>query len=297
MSRSIACTVAFAAFAASIVGSPAGAQLQDNLGALSGDNAKGYLGPLPKALSGTLNAAIFQTGNVPKASVDFTIGVRLMGVAFDDEDRTYRPTDPPGFTSNGPVDAPTVIGDEQAVAQSGQGGTTLYHPGGFDIGEFAVAVPQLTIGSVMGTRAVVRWISLDLGDSDFGRLSLFGFGAQHSISQYFPGLPVDLAAGVFYQSFRIDDDLVDTKALHVDVTGSRSLGMLQPYVGVGFDRFDMEAEYDDSNSGQKIRVDFDTESDAHLTLGALLHLPVVKLHGELNVASTNGAAIGLSFGR
>ena len=61
MTRRIAWTVVLAALVAVAVGSPASAQLQDNLGALSGDNAKGYLGPLPKALSGTLNAAIFQS--------------------------------------------------------------------------------------------------------------------------------------------------------------------------------------------------------------------------------------------
>jgi hypothetical protein len=40
---------------------PASAQLADNLGALSGENAEGYLNPLVKGLSGTMNAAIFHT--------------------------------------------------------------------------------------------------------------------------------------------------------------------------------------------------------------------------------------------
>jgi len=299
MTRSVAWTVVLVALAAAGLVAPASAQLQDNLGALTGDNAKGYLGPLPKALSGTLNAAIFHSGDVPKTGVNFTIGVRLMGVTFDDGDRLYRPSDPPGFSSTGPVDAPTIIGDTQAVQQSGQGGTTLYHPGGFDIGEFALAVPELQFGSVAGTRAVVRWISLDLGDSDFGKLSLFGIGAQHSISQYFEKLPLDLAGGFLYQTFKIDDNLVDTKAFHINVTGSKRFGVFQPYVGVGFDNFKMDAEYEDSTSpgGQKIGVDFDAESNMHLTLGGMLDFPVVKINGELNVAATNGVAVGLSFGR
>jgi len=295
-SRTVRTAVLVALVAACAV-SPAVAQLQDNLGALTGDNAKGYLGPLPKALSGTLNAAIFQTGKVPLAGVHFAVGVRVMGVAFDDADRTYSPKDPPGFQSTSPVKAPTVIGDEQSVAQSGQGGTTLYHPGGFDIDEFAIAVPQATIGSVLGTRATVRWISLDLGNSDLGKLDLFGIGAQHSISRYVPGLPVDLAAGIFYQTFSIDDDLIKTKTFHFDVTGSKSFAMLQPYVGVGFDTLDMKAKYEDSNNpGQKVEVDFATESNAHLTIGAQLSFPVVKIHGEFNAAAVNGAAVGLSFG-
>ena len=289
-------TAILGVLAAACVAAPAIAQLQDNLGALTGDNAKGYLGPLPKALSGTLNAAIFQSGKVAKAGVHLTVGVHLMGVSFDDNDRTYSPTDPPGFQSTSAVKAPTVIGDPNAVPQSGQGGTTLYHPGGFDIGEFAVAVPQVTIGSVMGTSAVVRWISLDLGDSDFGKLDLLGIGGQHSISQYVPGLPVDVAAGVFYQTFNMSDDLIKTKAFHFDVTASKGFSMVQPYVGVGFDTFDMKSKYTDSTTGETIKADFDKESNAHLTIGALLNLPVVKIHGEFNAAAANGAAVGLSFG-
>uniref|UniRef100_A0A832I6B7 Transporter n=1 Tax=Eiseniibacteriota bacterium TaxID=2212470 RepID=A0A832I6B7_UNCEI len=296
MSRSphlLACAVLGALLAAA----PAAAQLSENLGSLSGDNAKGYLHPLNSALSGTMNAAIFQTGKVPKASPSFQIGVRVMGVTLPDDERTYRPTPPPGFTPIEDVQAPTVTGSGTAVAQQGQGGTTLYHPGGFDIGEFAFAAPQLSVGGLFGTRLVARWISVELGDSDLGSFDLFGVGAQHSISQYVPAMPFDLAAGLFYQSFSIDDDLVKSSALHLNVTASKSFGLVQPYLGVGYDTFELEAEYeDDTNPGNNIAVKLDKKSNAHLTLGLMVGFPVVKLYAEGNIAAANGAAVGLSFG-
>jgi hypothetical protein len=282
------------------VATPAAAQLTDNLGALTGENAKGYLGPLPKALSGTLNSAIFQTGHVPKTGIGFTIGVRAMGVSFSDESRLYTPTDPPGFSSTAPVQAPTVVGDLGAVAQDGQGGTVLYHPGGFDIDNFPLAVPQLEIGSFAGTRAVVRWIAVDVGDSDLGKISLFGIGGQHSLSQYLPpGFPVDIAAGIFYQKFSIDDDMVEAKALHFNVTGSRRFTFLEPYVGVGIDKLDMSVSYESDTGApdERIDVDFDSETNAHLTAGIRASLAFVKLHAEGNIAAENGVAVGLSFGR
>jgi hypothetical protein len=283
----------------------AGAQLSENLGALSGDNAKNYLGPLPDALSGTMNSAIFTSGNVPKIGINFAIGVKVMGVKFDDADRLYTPTDPPGFTSVAPIQqVPTVIGGTSAVAQDGQGGSTFYYPAGFDITQFTFAAPQLTIGNVMGTRAVVRWFAHTFPAPDPGetrlidKISFFGIGAQHSISQYFPGLPVDLAAGVFYQSFKINEDLLDIKAIHADVTGSKSFGLLQPYGALGFDTLKMNASYEDSNNpGNNIAVDFDRSTHVHLTAGLLANLPVVKLHAEANLAATNGLAVGLSFGK
>ena len=274
------------------------AQLADNLGALSGENTKKYLGPLPDALSGTMNSAIFTSGNVPKVGVNFAIGVKVMGVSFDSKDRLFTPTDPPNGDGTVP-EVPTVVGDPNAVVDPGAGGTTNFYPGGFDIDQFAFAAPQLNVGSVMGTRAVVRWFGHTFAKDNFiEKISFFGIGAQHSVSQYFPALPADLAFGVFYQTFKINSDLLDIKTFHVDVTGSRSFGLLQPYAAIGFDSFKMDAAYEDSgNPGNNIAVDFDRTSNIHLTAGLLANLAFVKIHGEANIAATNGVAVGLTFGK
>jgi len=299
----IARTVILAGLAVAAMVAPAAADLNDKLGALTGDNAKGYLGPLPKALSATLNSAVFQTGKVPKTGINFTIGVHVMGANFSDDDRTFVPVDPAGFQSDGSTEVPTIIGGSESVAVPGQGGTVLNYPGGLDTKTFTIAAPELTIGSVFGTRAVVRWFAMDLKDSDLGKIELFGFGGQHSISQYFPNLPADVAFGAFYQTFKIGDELLDTKALHVNVTASKAVGApglvkLEPYIGIGYDTFSMDASYTSTTDPtDHIAVSMDKQSNVHFTLGAQLTLAVVKLHGEFNVAANTGAAIGLSFGR
>jgi hypothetical protein len=299
MYRRIALTIALALVVVAGAAPPAGAQLSENLGPLTGDNAKKYLAPLPDALSGTMNSAIFTSGNVPKMGLNVSVGVKVMGVKFADADRLFTPTDPPGFTSVAPIEqVPTVVGGTDAVPQSGQGGSTMYYPGGFDIGEFAFAAPQLNIGSAMGTRAVIRWFAHDFAADNFiEKISFFGIGAQHSLSQYAPTLPLDLAVGVFYQTFKINEDLIDIKTLHFDVTGSKSFGMLQPYGAIGYDSFKMDVSYADSNNpGNNIAVDFDRTNHIHLTAGLLANLAFVKIHGEANLAATNGVAVGLSFG-
>jgi hypothetical protein len=294
-------TLLLAGMVAVVVTVPAVAGLSDKLGALTSDNAKGYLGPLPKALSATLNSAVFQSGKVPKSAIEFSIGVHVMGANFKDADRTFTPTDPPGFQSTTPTPVSTVIGGGQSVAVPGQGGTILNYPGGFDLSTFTIAAPELTIGSVFGTRAVVRWFSAKFGDSDFGKLELFGIGGQHSISQYFGKLPADVAFGLFYQTFKLGDGLLDTKALHVDVTGSKTFGRgamnIAPYVGVGYDTYQMDVAYQSTTDpGDHISVSMDKQSNAHFTVGAQATLTVVKLFGEFNAAANTGAAIGLRFG-
>lgn len=286
-------------FAAAILAVPAFADLSDNLGALTAANAKGYLGPMPEALSATLNSGVFQTGNVPKHTFNFSFGARVMGIHFSDDDRTYTPTAPEGFTPTETVSAPTVIGDTHAVAQGGQGGTTLYHPGGFDLSNFAIAVPQVSIGSLFGTRAVVRWISVDLGDSELGKLDYIGYGAQHSLSQYLPGFPVDLAAGFFAQSLKIGDDkLVKADAIHFDVTASKRVSFLEPWASLGWDTLDMDANYQSTSTpGDAIHVKFDKKSNAHLTLGAQALLGFTRLSASYDIAAQTGATLGLAIGR
>jgi hypothetical protein len=102
-----------------------------------------------------------------------------------------------------------------------------------------------------------------------------------------------------YQQFNIgDDDLVKANALALNVTGSRKFGAVisvEPYVGVGLDSFSMDAEYT-AEDDTSVSVSFDRENDFHGTLGANVNLPILKIHGEVNLAATNGSAHGVSFG-
>ena len=280
-----------------LFGGTARAQLEANLGALADENARGYLQPLVGALSSTLNGSVFQTGYIPRSGLTFQIQANVMGASFDDDDRVYRPTDPPGFQSaDDDFLAPTVIGDTRAVTQQGQAGTQLFHPGGFDLENFTIASPQLMIGGILGSAVLVRWISIDLGDADLGELELFGIGAQHSITQYMLDPPVDVAAGVMYQKFDVGDGLIDATTLQFNVTGSKRFGVIEPYIGVGYDTFDMSGEYTSDQTDQKVEVDFEREGNVHLTVGGRLNLRYLILHGEFNAAAESGVAVGLSVG-
>jgi hypothetical protein len=271
------------------------AQLSDNLSGLTDDDLEGYLSPLSTGLSGTMNAAIFRTGHVPKSGVNITGGLVIMAIGYDDEDRTYLPDVPEGFTST-PV--PTVVGKPKGEIIMSQSRLARMYPGGFDLDGFELAAPQISIGSFMGTRALFRYIALDLGDSDIGNFSYFGAGAQHSISQWVPDLPVDLAAGFFVQNLDIGDGVVDANTVHVNVTASKDFTYVQPYAGFGFDSIKMNAEYDDEDDPEaSFDVTLERETDPHLTLGVVGKVPFLSVFFEFNAAAATGIAVGLSLGR
>jgi len=277
--------------------SPVSAQLEDNLSAYS--DPEGYLKPLQEAFGQALNSNLFTTAAIPRQGLTARLEIKAMSVFFGDSDKTFTATTGGDFTPVQEVEAPTVVGSEQSVAVSGDGGTQYVFPGGFDLSSLTVGVPQLTVGGIMGSEVAVRYIAFDTGDAEIGDINLFGIGARHSISQYLVGFPVDLAAGLYYQTFKLGDDLIDAKAFTIGAQASRSFGPLIAYGGLSYDTFSMDAQYTDKSGTESLEVDvsLDSANTLHLTAGAALSLGgIVHLNLGADIANMTGVAAGLGFG-
>jgi hypothetical protein len=277
---------------------PASAQLNENMLSLTDENLKSYLVPLQVAMSGTLNSAIFRTGYVEHGGFEFAVGAAAMAVSFYDQDRAFRPVDPSGFASLEQRDVPTVVGDAAGVIIPGEGGLSWAYPGGFDMEGFELAVPQLSVGNLLGTRAILRFVPpVDLGDSDLGEFEYFCIGGQHSITQYLESLPFDLAVGAAYHDFKIGKDMLHVQAMQLNATASRQFGALQPYVGLGYDSVDLDAHVEDEDYPEDaIDVSLDKMTDMHFTAGVMARLSFLAIYGEYNDGASNGFALGIDLG-
>jgi hypothetical protein len=274
-------------------------QIEDNLSSYTGRNAEGYLGPLRDALGASLNSGIFMYAGVPREGFHIRLDLRGMLVSFDDDDRTFDASTEDYFGSDQEAEVPTVVGDEDAVTvEDPETGASFTFPGGFNIDRFGLAVPQLTIGSIAGTEAVIRYITAETGDAEIGEVTLRGIGFRHSLSSYLEGLPLDLAVTGFWQNLEIGDDFIDATATTFGVQGGKSFGMLAAYAGLSYDSMDMEVAYDTDIGGEdeRLEVDFDKESTGHLTLGATARLGILHLNGEFNQASNTSLAFALGLG-
>lgn len=281
-----------------LYGAPAAAQLEDNLGAYTDDTAKGYLKPLQEAFGQALNSNFFTTAAIPTAGFRARLEVRAMSVMFKDEDDFFSATTGGDFTPEQTVEAPTAVGPGGSVVVTGDGGTAYVFPGGFDLKSFTIGVPQLTLGGVAGTEAMVRWIAVDLGDSDFGELSLLGLGVRHSISQYLVTPPLDLAVAGYYQTFSVGDDFIDSKAYSLGLQASKSFGALVPYGGLAYDMSSMTVQYTATSGAEdrEVELDMDSDSTMHLTLGLGLQLGVLHLNASGELAKRTGFSVGAGFG-
>jgi len=282
---------------------PAAAQIEDQLSAYTGDNATGYLQPLADALGASLNDGAFASAHIPRSSFRMGLEVRLMGVYFGDDDRSFSATTEGGFSPVTEVDAPTIAGDGDAIVVDGDGGTQFAFPGGFDLNSFALVVPQLRVGGIMGSEALIRWASFEAGDSELGKIDLLGIGVRHSISQYMPAPKFDLAAGFLWQRFNIGentngDDLISTSAFSIGAQASKRFGSAitaEPFVGLSVDTFSMEVQYE-PDEGELIDLEFEKSTNMHLTLGLGLNLKVLNLSAAYSIAGNNSFNLGMSLG-
>ena len=288
-----------------LVAAPAAAQIEDQISAYTGKNARGYLQPLADAFGADLNSGIFRTGHIKKMGPSVRLELQIMSVLFGDDDRTFRAVTEQGFSPEQYREAPTVVGSVKAVSVENEVGTSYAFPGGFDLNSFALAVPQLRVGAVFGTEAIVRYFSIKLGDDDLGDLGFWGFGLRHSISQYLgPVFPVDLAAGFLWQKLTLGeneqgDHLISSSAFSMGVQASRKFAkVLVPYAGLSYDTHSMDVSYEREDDDLKttIDVDFEKTSMLHLTIGLMLDVPVLSMFAEYNIAGQSSFVLGIGLG-
>jgi len=285
-----------------ILTAPVSAQLRDQLSAYTGLNASGYVEPLVDAFAADLSAGLFHSAEIPKGGFQLELEILFMSVVFSDQDRTFRAVTEGGFYPESEMDAPTVIGQREAVFVDGDGGTKYAFPGGFDVGALSLAVPQLRIGSLYGTEALIRFALYYTGGAGVSKPTLYGFGGRHSVSQHFgAGFPIEMAVSAFWQRFsvgdneRSDDNLVTSDALSVGLHMSKQFGAFEPYTGVSYESFSTRVFYEGDSPDDVIDITFDSDNHTRLTLGLSLNVAFMTAHGEYNLGGQDSFAVGLAL--
>jgi hypothetical protein len=271
------------------------AQLDEALSSYTGANGEGYMQPLANALGADLNSAFFYSAHIPKSGLRFSFEIAMMAVMFEDSDKTFIGTTEGGFMPETETEVPTIAGDKASVPVSGNGGTTFTFPGGFDLSSFALAVPQVRVGAVMGTEAVVRFFAGQLGDNEIGDVELLGIGARHSLSQYFE-TPVSLSIGGLWQSFKLGGDMVDSNSFTLGLQASKAFSLLEPYAGIAYDSFEMDLAFESDVSGTIETIPFDSITGARFTVGLGLNYRIGHAFAEYNLSDTNSFAFGVTVG-
>lgn len=260
---------------------PAEAQ-EEELGELIQDVGEAYsqpyLQPLADALGAGMNTGLFHSARIGGGLlpvVDVYAGVKLMGAMVPSNSRSFSMVyeteqvfrGPDGNDYRIPVtftitDAPTVFGDRtpgvaeahvQETVAGPDGDVTIDTTATFDVLPGLVNtpvapffVPQIGIGSFMGTDVTLRYLPR-IGYQDFGSIGFIGFGVRHSISQYIPLFPISLSGQVMWQKLSIEDgennEVFGASAFAGNVVASKSLLLVTVYGGLQVERSSVDVAY------------------------------------------------------
>ncbi|MFQ6104839.1 MAG: DUF6588 family protein [Candidatus Glassbacteria bacterium] len=290
--------VVFTLFGFCIALSPLQAQdLEDMVSKYTSVNGQGYMQPLGDAFGANINSGLFHGAGISKDEFNIRFSLEFMLAPIGDDRKVFMAQTEAPFYPDTTVEAPTVFGDSEGTSVEGTGGTVFYFPGGFDVNNLPFLVPQVTIGSIMGTQAVFRYINFKV-DDNIGKVKLFGFGLRHSVSQWIEKeYPVDLAVAFFTQSFDVGD-IVDASAKYFGIIGSYDAGILTLYGGPGFESSSLDIAYDIEADTDTTSVSFELDGDnsARFTLGAAVDLKILRFHIDYNIASQSSIGFGFGLG-
>ncbi len=182
-----------------------------------------------------------------------------------------------------------------------------------DINFLPFAAPQASIGTILGTRAVFRYLPkislLSSLSEDLGYFEWYGWGIQHNPKAIIPiPFPFDISFGFFKQTLKVGD-VFEASTTAYGISVSKQLGMralnLTPYAGYMIEQSKMSVNYQFTVDNQTFDVSIDDLEKAvngenpnktRLTLGCNLRILLFNVNVDYNIGKKyNSVTVGLMF--
>jgi hypothetical protein len=257
----------------------------------------GYTQPLQDLFAANMTSGWYRSAEIPQSGLHISFNIVAMGAILSDDQKTYDAALPAGYTQT-TFKAPTVFGDKNvAVFTDPVTGLSFGQSGGaLNAGLFPLAALQGTIGHIQGTELIVRFVPLP-EISNFPKITFWGIGGRHSISQYFEDEPpVHVAFGIFYNQISAGD-IITIKSFLVGPQVSKSFAVLDLYGGFGYTKNTMTLNFNSTSAGAgTVNVELEGKDKVRGTVGAGLNLGVFRLNVDLNFGSVTAIAASLGFG-
>ncbi len=270
---------------------------EETLQQLNSMNVRNYLQPFVNTIGANLNSGFYHTAEIGDLGFYFQFQIVGMGTIIGDAEKvcTGLPPQSPGYSHN-PVQTASVFGDKGTIIQGPAPGLSYqFQNGQFNTSFMPFGTPQVTIGNLFGTQAVVRFIQIpEMGN--IPRSTLAGGGIRHSLNKYFPVLPINVTAGLFYQKFTFGD-YVSATATAFGFQGSKSFSIATVYGGLQYESSTTSLDY--VFKGQpvsKVSLDLSATNTIRATIGLNLNFALVNLNGDISVGNVTAVSAGIGFG-
>jgi len=271
---------------------------EDAVKELNSDNVKGYLQPWVTTFGADLNSGFYHSADISDLGLTIRVDFIGMGTFVGDNQKKYKTKNPFDGTE---VETASIFGEAGAVVSPDSLVKYYFQNGQVKTSFIPFAVPQLTIGDLYGTQGIFRFIQLP-EMNNVPKVSLIGFGARHSISRYLPSVPLDISAGIYFQSLEIGG-LFEASTFAFGAQVSKTFAVLTLYGGLQYESISMDISYNYQGAipgyipvDPKISLNVTGESQIRATAGFNLNLLALNIFADINVGSAVAASGGIGFG-
>ena len=167
------------------------------------------------------------------------------------------------------------------------------------------AAPQLKLGTLFGTQAILRYVPSTKISDEWGSFSYTGFGLQHNPNVWLGlDMPVDVSLGFLILKAKIGD-LVEIKGtsygINVSKTFGGSLFAVTPYIGGMLESSSVDVHYKSTIAGvagkEDININFNLDgiNKSRFLAGARFHIVFIDLAVDYNIGKMNSVTSGVFF--
>lgn len=280
-------------------GQTANTQLENVLRQFNGDLVKGYMQPVADLFGANMNSGFFHSAAIPTSGFRVSFDIVAMGAMVGDDQKTYNVALPEDF-SQPSFRSATFFGPRGSVFRDPRDTNLVYQApdGVLDATLFPFGIPQLRFGYLYGTEATIRFIPLPAISDQIPSSTLVGIGVRHSLSQYFPLIPVDLSVGFVYNSFETGD-IIDFKGTAFGIQASRKFSVLTLYGGLALERSTLHLKFtanDPVLGTAVVETKLNGKNSARFTGGFGLTFGFFTLFADANVGQIVNFSGGMGFG-
>lgn len=274
--------------------------LENALSQLTSENGKGYLQPAADLFGANMHSGYFHSAAIPRMGFTIEFAIIGMGAPVGDDQKSFTMKAPTGFNPATFKNATVFGGEGTTVTDATIPSLSYRGPDGvFNVSLFPLAVPQLTVGSVLGTQLTLRYIPIPKAGDAIPEGKTYAVGVRHSISQWLAMLPLDVSASFFYNSMKAGD-LLDFKGTQFGVEASKNFSVLVVYGGIAMENSTLKSSYTYtdpvSSTDYPVSIELDGENVFRATVGVGLNLGVFKIFADGNFGSVVQFSGGIAFG-
>ncbi len=293
--------------------------LGSSLGKVAGSYGEAYVAPAVNSFGMDMNSGFFHTahvGGMLPFGLNLYIGVQVGTALIPSSDKSFGLTYMDSVQVAGQwvqaidsvINAPTIFG---STSQKGVVKTyvanTLWNTDSTIAGLVSTSIaplpiPQIGLGSLFGTDVMIRFLP-QIKISNYGKLNLFGWALRHSISQYIPLIPIDIAVQLGFQNFSIKDtagnNLFKLSTFAANVEVSKTFAILTLYGGLQVESSKVDVGYSYtpplSTTPEQISFSITGKNKFRALIGLTLGLGPLTINGDYNIGSINSVTAGLGI--